>query len=51
VHSPGKVVAAVFCNVYGVLLVGFTSLGSTVNAAAYQETLKESQGGYSAKKD
>jgi hypothetical protein len=36
VQSPGKV----FWDVHGVLLVDFTPPGSTVNAAAYQETLK-----------
>jgi hypothetical protein len=30
----------VFCNIYGALLVGFTPLVSTVNVAAYQQTLK-----------
>jgi hypothetical protein len=40
VQSPGKVMATVFWNVHGVLLVDFTPPGSTINAAAYQETLK-----------
>jgi hypothetical protein len=40
--------ATVFWDVHGVLLVDFTPLSSTINAAAYQETLKETQGGYSA---
>jgi hypothetical protein len=48
VQSPGKVMATVFWDVHGVLLVDITSSGSTINAAAYQETLKETQGGYSA---
>jgi len=39
VLSPGKVMANVFWNVLGVLLVDFTLLGSTINAAAYRETL------------
>jgi hypothetical protein len=40
VQSPGKVMAAVFWDVHGVVLVYFTPPGSTTNAAAYQETLK-----------
>jgi hypothetical protein len=40
VHSPVKVMATVFWDVHGVLLVDFTPPGSTINAAAYQETLK-----------
>jgi hypothetical protein len=32
--------ATVFWDVHGVLLVDFTPPGSTINAAAYQETLK-----------
>jgi hypothetical protein len=42
VQSPGKVilVATVFWDVHGVVLVDFTPPGSTINAAAYQETLK-----------
>jgi hypothetical protein len=32
--------ATVFCDVYGVLVVGFIPLGSTINAAAYEENLK-----------
>jgi hypothetical protein len=39
-QSPGKVVATFFFDVCGVLLVGFTAHLSTINAAAYQETLK-----------
>jgi hypothetical protein len=42
-------VAATFLfDVYGVLLVGFTALISTISAAIYQET-EETQGDYSAK--
>jgi hypothetical protein len=40
VQSPGKVMATVFWDGHGVLLVDFTSPSSTINAAAYQETLK-----------
>jgi hypothetical protein len=40
VQSPGKVMATVFWDVHGVLLVYFTPPGSTINAVAYQETLK-----------
>jgi histone-lysine N-methyltransferase SETMAR len=40
VWSPGKVMATVFWDVYGVLLVDITPSSSTINAAAYQETLK-----------
>jgi hypothetical protein len=40
VQSPGKVMATVFWDVHGVLLVDFTPPGSTINAAAYEETLK-----------
>jgi hypothetical protein len=47
VQSPGKVMATVFWDVHGVLLVDFTPCGSTINAAAYEET-KDTQGGYSA---
>jgi hypothetical protein len=32
--------ATVFWDVHGVLLVDFTPPGSTINAAAYQETIK-----------
>jgi hypothetical protein len=39
VQSPGKVMATVFWDDHGVLLVDFTPPGSTINAAAYQETL------------
>jgi hypothetical protein len=41
--------ATVFCNVYGVLLVGFAPVDSTINAAAYQGTLRETHEAYSAK--
>jgi hypothetical protein len=40
VQSPGKVVASVFWVGHGLLLVDFTHPSSTINAAAYQETLK-----------
>jgi hypothetical protein len=40
VQFPGKVMATVFWDVHGVLLVDFTPSGSTINVAAYQETLK-----------
>jgi hypothetical protein len=40
VQSPGKVMATVFWDVHGVLLVDFTPPGSTINAASYQEALK-----------
>jgi hypothetical protein len=40
VQSPGKVMATIFWDVNGVLLVDFTPPGSAINAAAYQETLK-----------
>jgi hypothetical protein len=39
-QSPGKVMAAVFWDVYRDLLVDYTPLGSTVNADAYAETQK-----------
>jgi hypothetical protein len=40
VQSQGKVMAAaVFCDVHGVILVHITPPGSTINAAAYQDTL------------
>jgi hypothetical protein len=39
VQSQGKVMATVFWDVNGVILVDFTPPGSTINAAAYQETL------------
>jgi hypothetical protein len=45
VQSPGNVMATVFWDVHGVLLVDFTPPSLTINAAAYQETLKETQGG------
>jgi hypothetical protein len=38
VQSPGKVMATVLWDVHGVLLVDLTLPGSTINAAAYQET-------------
>jgi hypothetical protein len=41
VQSAGKVTATVFWDVYGVLYVDFTPPGSTINAAAHQETLKK----------
>jgi uncharacterized protein YlaN (UPF0358 family) len=37
--------ATVSCDVYVLLLVDITLHGLTVNAAPYQETLKETQGG------
>jgi hypothetical protein len=40
VQSPGKVMDTVYWDVHGVLLIDFTPSSSTVNAAAYQETLK-----------
>jgi hypothetical protein len=40
VHSPGKVMTTVFWDVHGVLLVDFPPPSSTINAAAYQATLK-----------
>jgi hypothetical protein len=40
VESLGKVMATVFWDVYGVLLVDFTRPGSTTYAGAYQVTLK-----------
>jgi hypothetical protein len=40
VQSPGKVMATVFWDIHRVLLVDFTPSSSTINAAAYQETLK-----------
>jgi hypothetical protein len=40
VQSPGKVMATVYWDVHGVLLVDFTPPGSTMSAAAYQETLE-----------
>jgi hypothetical protein len=39
-QPPGKVSANFLFDVYGVLLVGFIALLSTINAVAYQETLK-----------
>jgi len=46
VQFPVKVMAHVIWDNYGVLLVNFTPSGSTINAAAYQGTLKQTQGGY-----
>jgi hypothetical protein len=40
VQSPGKVIAAVLWDVYEVPLVNFTPPGSTINAAANQESVK-----------
>jgi hypothetical protein len=40
--------ATAFWDVHRVLLVDFTPPCSTINAAAYQETLKGTPGGYSA---
>jgi histone-lysine N-methyltransferase SETMAR len=40
VQSPGKVMATVFWDVHRVLLVDFTPPSSTINAAAYQKSLK-----------
>jgi hypothetical protein len=40
--------ATVFCDVYIVLLVHFTLHGPTINAAAYQEALKNTLRGYTA---
>jgi len=40
VQSSRKVMATVFYVVCGHLLVDLTPLSSTINAAAYQETLK-----------
>jgi hypothetical protein len=40
VQSAGKVMATVFWDVHGVILVDFTPPGSTINVAASQETLK-----------
>jgi hypothetical protein len=39
-HSPGKVVAAFFLDVYRDQSVDFTPLSSTINADAYEETYK-----------
>jgi histone-lysine N-methyltransferase SETMAR len=46
-HSPvkkkfktGKLMATIFWDVHGVLLIDFTPPDSTINAAAYQKTLK-----------
>jgi hypothetical protein len=39
-QSPRKVSVNFLFDIYDVLLVGFTALLSTINAAAYQETLK-----------
>jgi histone-lysine N-methyltransferase SETMAR len=40
VQSPGQMMATVFWDVHGVLLVDFTPPGSTINAAAYYRTRK-----------
>jgi len=40
-QSPGKVMAAVFWDVYRDLLVDFTPLGSTINLDVYEETQKD----------
>jgi hypothetical protein len=40
VQSPEKVMATVFWDVLGVLLVDLTPPSSTINSAAYQEALK-----------
>jgi hypothetical protein len=40
VQSPGELMATVFPDVCGVLLVDFITPSSTINAAAYLETLK-----------
>jgi hypothetical protein len=48
VQSSGKVMATVFWDVHGVLLVDFTPSGSTINAAALSGNSEETQGGYSA---
>jgi hypothetical protein len=47
--SPGKGAVIIFCEIYGVLLVDFKPHSSTINAAPYQETLKETLGGSSSK--
>jgi hypothetical protein len=44
VQSPGKGMATVSWGIYGVLLVDYTLPVSTINAAAYQETLKRLRG-------
>jgi hypothetical protein len=43
VQSVGKLMAIVFWDIHGLLLVDFTPPGSTINAAAYQETLRDSR--------
>jgi hypothetical protein len=43
VQSVGKFMAIVFWDIHGVLSVDFTPPGSTINAAAYQETLRDSR--------
>jgi hypothetical protein len=40
VQPPGKLMATVFWDVHGVLLVDFRPPGPTINEAAYQESLK-----------
>ena len=49
VQSPGKVLAAIFMDVYGAAFVDFTPPDSTINAVAYQETLERIKRGYSVK--
>jgi hypothetical protein len=46
VQFPANVMANVFWDNYGVPLVNFTPSSSTINAAAYKGTLKETQRGY-----
>jgi hypothetical protein len=49
VQSPGKVMATVFWDVHGVLLVDFTPPGSTIcKCSCLSGNSKETQGGYSA---
>ena len=45
VQFPASVMANVFWDKYGVLLVNFTPSGWKINAAAYQGTLKQTQTG------
>jgi hypothetical protein len=37
--SPGKVMATVFWDMHGVILVDFTPRGAMINASSYQGTL------------
>jgi hypothetical protein len=46
VQFPEIVMASIFWDNYGVLFVNFTPSCSTINAAAYLGTLKETQRGY-----